>query len=256
MPIGFESMTLAAWWSVAPGTQLSGLDPTENTKACVKFADAVFAIANSQMSEQGEPVYAEVLSPSISARRDDQRGEAWYASADAVNTQTAIVELFPFMGVEPRPERFDHAWYVASVGEAEVAAARVLYDHTDARARILGLRATHPGTEAQFVESIVADLLRAANHGPLVIVVCVRAGALAAQIGLEAADFFPTAYFPNMISTAAGRAGVIQYTRLFHRSWRDSIHFVTSKEWPEAKRLIDRVLDETAVASAPGAASA
>jgi GNAT superfamily N-acetyltransferase len=247
MPIGFESMTLAAWWRVAPGTQLSGLDPAENTKACVKFADAVFATANRPMSEQREPACAEVPAPSISARRDDQGGQAWYASADAVNTQTAIVELFPFKGVEPRPERFDHAWYVASVGEREVAAARVLYDHTDARARILGLRATLPGIEAQFVESIVADLLRAANNGPLVIVVCVRAGALAAQIGLEAAEFFPTAYFPNMISTAAGRAGVIQYTRLFHRSWRDSIRFVTSIEWPEAKRLIDLVLDETAL---------
>src|SRR5215469_2034203 len=74
MSIGFESMTLAAWGSAAPGTQLSGLDPAENTKACMKFAGAVFATANRLVSEQGEPVYAEVPAPFISARRDDQGG--------------------------------------------------------------------------------------------------------------------------------------------------------------------------------------
>src|SRR5262247_1536665 len=227
----------AGAWKAAQnaGLQPVGLEPAENTNACVKFANAVFATASRPLSEQEESACAEVLTPSIRARRQDQEGQAWYASADTVNTETAIVELFPFEGVEPRPERFDHAWYVASIGEAEVAVARVLYDHTDARARILGLRATRPGIEAHFVEGIVADLQRAANDGPLVVVVCVRAGALTAQIGLEAADFFPTAYFPSMISTAAGRAGVIQYTRLFHRSWRESIRFVTSIEWPEAK---------------------
>jgi GNAT superfamily N-acetyltransferase len=253
MPIGFESMVLTASRDQARQTSVRAMKPSSNTKASLNLAYAVCpsgtvtlvssAATDHQLPKSGALAENRILRGSLNVRRDDQSGQAWFASsARAFDRQFALVEFCPLQGVEPHYRRFENMYYMASRNGPDIAAARVFYDRTDARARILGMRGATDGFEVQFLESIVGNLLRLSENGPMVIVACVRTGTLETQISLEAMGFLPTAYFPGIISVPSGRADVIQYTRLVRRSWSDSIRRVTALDWPEARRLIDQVV--------------
>jgi ribosomal protein S18 acetylase RimI-like enzyme len=253
MPIGFESMVLTAWCDWASQTPYREMGTPGNTQASLKLAHAVCPSATAalvslrttgyQLPNGGLVEDKKISPPFLSVRRDDNSGQGWFArSVTAFDRQFALVEFWPLQGVEQHCRRFEHAYYVASKGASDVAAAQVFYDRTDARARILGLRGTTDGVEPQFLEGIVENLLQLSGNEPMVIVLCVRTGTLETQIGLEGMGFFPTAYFPGMISVPNGRTDVVQYTRLVRRSWSESIRSVTALEWPEARRLIDQVV--------------
>ena len=267
MPIGFESMVLTASWNSTDPSRPPETPPAENTGASLKLAQIVCGSAPAkslstadtvgQLSNPGLQNGNEVYWDSLNVRRDDRSGQQWFAdSTDRYVRQSAVVEFWPFHGVEPRYLRFENAYYVASNSASDIAAARVFYDRIDARARILGLRVMTPGVESQFIQGIVENLLQLSNGGPLVVIVCVSACAPATQMGLEVMGFIPTAYFPGMITVEADRADVIQYTRLFGRSWPESTRLVTATEWPEARRIIDQILRSTCSSPASSSTSA
>ena len=88
-----------------------------------------------------------------------------------------------------------------------------------------------------------ADPLTAGK--PSVIVVCVQAAAVDIQEVLESRMFFPTAYYPQLISSGAGRADGVQYTRTSGHSIPQCSKAVSANEWPEARQLIQHVLDSS-----------
>ncbi len=244
MPIGFESMVLTVSWSLSRPEEPHEVSLIENTKAVQRIAETVHRRPRALLSARAE---ASARSPkrgvplgAVETHRDDTHGSVWYARL--TGRRSSIVEFWPLHGEEALLQRFEHAYYVASAGASNIAAARVFCDHTDGRARILGMRASLDGFECQFLEGVVDELLRCCKGKPLVVIVCVRAGEKAVQTRLESLDFFPTAYFPQMISSPAGREDVIQYTRLFGRSWAESIRSVTAMDWPEAREIIDQVV--------------
>jgi len=263
MPVGFESMVLTASWNRARWAQSREMGAADDTNASLKLAVAVCSgapdtlisrtTAECPLPRHGVHAEGGILPASVGVRRDDHIGREWFERpAGAFDRRFGLVELCPLEGAEPRFRRFEHAYYVASAAASDLAAARVFYDRTDARARILALRGVTNGIETQFLEGIVENLLQLSGGGPLVIVACVRDGIPAKQIGLEAMGFSPTAYFPGMISMPTGRTGVIQYTRLLRRSWSESVRSVTALEWPEARRIIDQVVQFHVEAPASG----
>jgi N-acetylglutamate synthase-like GNAT family acetyltransferase len=253
MPGGFESMVLTASWHWPQGTGFCDVAAAESTKASLKLAGAVccspcvdsslLATLGCELANRAAWAANEILPGSISVRRDDQSGQAWFGgSAGAFDRRFAVVEFCPFQGAEPHFQRFEQAYYVASMGNSDVAAARVFYDQTDARARIIGFRGVAEGVELQFLKSIVRNLVQLSPDGPLAITAYVRANAPATHMVLEAHGFFPTAYLPGMICSPTGRTDVVQYTRLCRRSWSESVTSVTALEWPQARRIIDQVI--------------
>lgn len=254
MPVGFESMVLTASWSQGWTAETRYLPPAENTNASVKLADVVCSppLANPYSVMDSDcllpiPVgskVSEICASSVKVCRDDPTGERWFTNSQLPSrTQSSVAELWPFHGVERRFRRFVHAYYVASLGGSDIAAARVFYDRIDARARVLGLRTTIAGVEPHILAGIVDNIDELTGGGPVVVIVCVSSGSCTLQQSLEALGFRPTAFLPGMISNANGRTGVIQYTKLVRKSWPQSVRAVTAVEWPEARSIIDQVVE-------------
>jgi hypothetical protein len=253
MPAGFESMVLTAWFN---RTQSAGQYPDPGrylTLPCLRLARAVLGhdslISTSQVdSVMRHPNRAVEKSGQrvegvISVRRDDIAGRQWFAGPTAmVDRASGIVGLRPLQGTDHRGPRFEHPYYVASSGQSDLGAARVVYDRTDARARILGLKTRAEGVRKALLSGIVRDLVNLVGGSSLVILTCARADDEAMQAELDSLGFLPTAYLPGMISDHQSREAAVQYTRLIGRSLGESVRLVTALDWPEAREVIEKVL--------------
>ena len=253
MPVGFESMLLTAWFdrSRSPG-QHPAAEGCLN-QSCLQLAGAVL---RHDLLTSKSPVDSVTRCPSraeekdaqldggvVTVRRDDLAGQEWFEGPRAmVDRLSGIVGLRPLQGMDHRGFRFERPYYVASSGASDLGAARVVYDRTDARARILGLRTRTGGVRRALLGGIVRDLVSLAGESPLVILACARADDEVLHAELDSLGFFPTAYLPGLISAHQGRGAALQYTRLIGRSLRDSVRSVTALDWPEAREVIEHVL--------------
>ena len=159
-----------------------------------------------------------------------------------VDRVSGIVGLRPLQGMDHRGSRFEQPYYVASSGELDLGAARVVYDRTDAGVRVLGLRTRSEGVRKALLSGIVRHLVNLAGESSLVILACVRADDEVVQAEFDSLGFLPTAYLPGMINDHQGKEAAVQYTRLIGRSLCHSVRFVTAVDWPEARKVIEQVL--------------
>jgi hypothetical protein len=179
----------------------------------------------------------------VKVRCDEAAAHRWFdGPAGMFDRSAGVIGLNPLQGVDHRSHRFTHRYYVACSASSEVGAARVVYDRIDARARVLGLRATAAGVRTILLRHLVDDLLRAATDHPLVIIVLVDSNCSQTQADLTNLGFFPTVYLPAFVAAPRGRSDGVQYTRLFGCSLGESVGAVTAKHWPDAERVIAQVL--------------
>jgi ribosomal protein S18 acetylase RimI-like enzyme len=246
MPIGFESMVLTG--QSPKGSQRC------NSHERLPLANHLHGIHKAVMGFT-PPAISSGLSPraqrhtpfgvaDIDVSRADALGRLWFESpADVFDRSGGIVGLRALQGVDGCRRRFTHSHYVARSPVSELGAAWVVFDRIDARAKIMGLRATAPGVRDALLRFLVGDLLRQAdNRSRLVIVVLVDTACFDAQATLTSLEFFPTAFLPAFISGPKGRRDVVQYTRLAGCSLLNSANSVTAKVWPEAEAVISAVL--------------
>jgi acetyltransferase (GNAT) family protein len=245
MPVGFESMVLTGLWPRAPHEQHGDTPPTPETRGLRAAVMGWTLPMDVRLEDQPQIQATDLIAsdPGVSVRRDDVAGRHWFEqTADLFNRSSGIIGLKPLQGIDYRNGRFMQACYVASSASSELGAARVVYDRVDARARVLGLRATVPAVRAALLRCLVDDLLRLAGHSRLVIIVLVDSKCDQAHGELGRLGFFPTVYLPGFVAAPLGRSDVVQYTRLAGCSLRDSSRDVTAKEWPDAERVIAQVL--------------
>ena len=138
--------------------------------------------------------------------------------------------------------RYDNRWYVARVDGRDTGSLRVVWDHTDRRARMLELFAEAPGIGASLIEAAVTELLAEATDGPLVVAVDLRADAAALQSRLDALGFLPTAYYPALIADGPDRVDAVQFTRLDRRPIERSLDLLGGLDWSEARRVVNAIV--------------
>jgi hypothetical protein len=242
MPVGFESMVLAA-----RGRWLTGPRPAPQPRLpgpASRLADVV--LGGSPAADSLSAAAARQPSPQLGAdltiRRDDAAGRAWFdANVAAGGHRSGILDLHPIVGRDRQGVRYDNGYFIGEAGSSPLACLKLTWDRTDQRARILGLRTRSGVLPGAVLNGAVRELDRLASPGPLTILVTLRADASELQPALEGLDFRPTAYLPGLLS---GPADAVQYTRLRGRSWRDSTAGVTALAWPEARQVIRQVLGD------------
>jgi hypothetical protein len=243
MPIGFESMVLTGqspkdWCNsdeqLPLAKHLHGIH-----KAVMGFTPPGISSGPSPRAQRHTPFAV----TDIDVSRADATGRLWFEGrADVFDRSGGIVGLRALQGLDDCRGRFTHSYYVARSPVSELGAAWVVFDRIDARAKIMGLRATAPAVNAALLRFLVGDLLRQADNSRLVIVVLVDSTCFDAQATLMSLEFFPTAFLPAFISGPKGRRNVVQYTRLAGCSLLNSTNSVTAKVWPEAEAVISAVL--------------
>jgi ribosomal protein S18 acetylase RimI-like enzyme len=247
MPVGFESMVLTGRWprtsdSHGPNGKLP------RTGQAHRLRKTVMGLPSAADAPSGPRILVQAHRPlpsrtDVKVRRDDVAGRRWFDSpVEMFDRSAGIVGLRPLQGVDHRNGRFTHAFYLAESACSEAGAARVVYDRSDARARVLGLRSSTPDVCAALLQHLVNDLLRLAGDGRLVIIVLVDGNCFQVQADLTDLGFFPTVYLPEFIAASRGRSDAVQYTRLAGCSLGESTNAVTAKHWPQAEKVIAEVL--------------
>ncbi|HPA18584.1 MAG TPA: GNAT family N-acetyltransferase [Verrucomicrobiae bacterium] len=175
--------------------------------------------------------------------RDDEAGLRYLQSWDQDQAHGAGVAcLRRLEGGHGNPDRYDRRCFVMRAGGRVVAAARVVSDRRDRRARILDLKSHGQGLQGLLIAGIVKELTQEAAGDHLTTVIDVHTGNPELQATVEALNFFPTAYYPALIGMNLERYDAIQYTRLCHRGeFRHSLDVLHRICWPEAQDLILRI---------------
>jgi hypothetical protein len=157
--------------------------------------------------------------------------------------RSGIICLRPLEGEDREHRRYERPYFLGLRGGNMVGSARAVWDRTDRRARILDVRVERDDLRAAMLAGTTLELLRMAADAPLVVIVNVRADAPDLQRALEQLQFFPTAYYPGLIAAARGRCDAIQFTRLHLCRIEQGLDFVADVDWPQAKLIVDQVLD-------------
>jgi GNAT superfamily N-acetyltransferase len=180
----------------------------------------------------------------IAVRRDDQRGHRFLEELGARNPHASgVVSLRRLEGEDPYGERYAEPCFVARLGERDLAAARVVWDRVDCRARILALQARFHGLQGLLLGELVRQIEHEAGNSSLTTVVDVRADHPRLQATLENLGFFPTVYYPALIAGPSGRVDAIQYTRLHGRRIGQSAAVMDNLDWPDAQRVFRAVAE-------------
>ena len=243
MPIGFESMILTGL-SLKNGRSSPSPSALGTTALSAGLAEAVCGnVTSSHIAVSVIPHPQKQRGLDVQVRKDNANGKNSYARFSGLSPRlSAFVTFSSLQGLDENTSRFEHRYYRAFLNGAEVGAAWVVYDRIDARARLCGFRNSVDGIEFECLRGIVDDLERAAGESPLGIIIWTRCDFSTIQHELESVGFFPTAYFPQLLSAAEGRVDVIQHTLLTRHSLEASARFVTAREWPAAQRIIQQVL--------------
>lgn len=177
--------------------------------------------------------------------RDDSAGKQFLRSWDRTGPHSCgVVCLKHLEGDHGNPNRYDRRYFVVRVGNQVVAAARIVWDRRDCRARVLDLKSLWDGLQGVLFAGLVQDLRREARRENLLIVVDVHTRNPRLHATLEALEFFPTAYYPSLIAIGSERCDAVQYTCLYHcGGFRRSFDSLASVQWPQARQVITCVRD-------------
>ncbi|MDH3639221.1 MAG: hypothetical protein OES09_12290 [Gammaproteobacteria bacterium] len=150
---------------------------------------------------------------------------------------SGVVCLNRLEGEDPKGERYSEKYFVAHVGSCPIAYSRVVWDRIDRRARILCVHTLFHGLQGLMLNTIVNWLQATSTEQKLTIVVDVRADYPALHYTLEELGFFPTVYYPGLVSGEGGRVDVVQFTWLFGYDFADSLQWTGKVDWSEAKKV-------------------
>lgn len=240
-PVGSESMLPTARIRPFALSRRSAARPaTTNARA---LADLV-AGASAAPPLDGQPTLQVIIDDAlIRVRRDDREGERLlHAWRDRPRRWAGVVNLRRFEGENLGRQRYDGRYYVAGTNGQDLGSIRVVWDHTDRRARVLDLQSESVEVGATLIESAVADLRAEASGGPLVIALDVRADAPLLQTRLDALGFLPTAYYPALLADGPSRVDAVQFTQFDARPLDRSLDLLGGLDWPSAALVVGRVV--------------
>ena len=197
------------------------------------------APACQQLSMEPPAAGVEALSL-VTVCRDDRVGKQLIEeTGEKHRHRSGVIAFRRFEG--DAPQRYDRQYHVVRAGQHALAAALVVYDRIDQRARILNLRTKYEGLQGVLLAAVVAALVGQASSRRLVIVIDICADACKLQETLLALDFRPTIYYPSFIARGSARVDGIQYTGLINCEFGDSLDCLDRLDWPSATAVIKAV---------------
>ena len=179
------------------------------------------------------------LSP-VTVSRNDRHGHEFIERSGADNRhRSGVIALKRFEG--SRPNRYDRQYHVVHGAQQPLAAALVVYDRVDQRARLLDLRTTYDGLQGVLLAGVIAALTKQASDHRMTVVIDVCADATRLQQALFELGFRPTIYYPSFVSRGDGRMDGIQYTLLHNGEFEDSLTFLEKLDWLSATQVVRAV---------------
>ncbi len=246
-PVGSESMLLTARFAAAansPAAAVFATDPTRDlarTVAQCAFQSSTFSPRALRRCPLPPCPAHPGAAPSVV--RDDVKGaEILSRWRDRVRHRSGVLDLRRIEGINlPGRPRYDVRHYLFRQGDQVLSCARIVWDHTDCRARILSLQSECEGARDPLLEAVVGSLALEASDGPFIIAVDIRADTPELQLRLEEMGFIPTAYYPALIAGDQGRIDGLQYTLLDHRPLAESLSCLDGLDWDAARNVVARV---------------
>ncbi|MFQ5991669.1 MAG: GNAT family N-acetyltransferase [Nitrospiraceae bacterium] len=175
--------------------------------------------------------------------RDGMAGARLLAEWGAVDPHgSGVVGLRRLEGEDNEGDRYDGQYLVGRLGRYPVACARLVWDRLDSRVRVLALQTLFHGLQGLMLARILEGVERESAYNPLTVIVDVRADSPELQATIERLGFFPTAYYPSLIATRSGRIDAVQYTRLYHLHFEDSLRVMSDLDWSSARQIISEVV--------------
>ena len=196
-------------------------DWTDARKVLVP-ADSKFGISLLAIEAGGVPTVGII---------DKETFEGWRGHwKDTPPHNSGVIGLNRLEGEDPKGERYENLYLCVTLDGKPLALARVSLDHLDRRARILFLESKFHGLQGLILAKATQILeQRDGSNSSVSIVIDVRADFLRLQSTLEQLGFFPTVYYPALISVTnedghAGRVDGIQFTRILVEDAHASSH--------------------------------
>ncbi len=87
------------------------------------------------------------------------------------------------------------------------------------------------GIQGLMFAHVLQALHQEVKDKPLTVVVDVRSDNKKLQLTLEKLGFFPTAYYPSLISYGLRRVDAVQYTRLFNLCFEENLKCTNNLNW-------------------------
>jgi len=176
----------------------------------------------------------------VRVSRENQLGKRLMeASADEDRHRSGVIAFKRFEG--DAPKRYDRQYHVVRAGQHALAAALVVLDRIDQRARILDLRTSYEGLQGILLSAVVAALTEQASNRRMAMVIDVCADAFPLQDVLSALGFHPTIYYPSFVARGSARIDGVQYTRLLNCDFKDSLDCLATLDWPAAVDVVKAV---------------
>lgn len=244
MPTGFESMVVTGYMPMWPGRNRP-INADDLPEPVLRVAASLLESDAGPLPQgrRSEASLYQARAVDVAVLRDDPAGRKWFSGpAELYDHAMGVMGICPMEGPSGRRGRFDRPYFIGLLKGTQVGCVRVLYDRTDARARVVGLRALDEGMRSPLLAGVIQELNRLRGQGPLTVVCYVRADAGSAHRELQELGFFPTAYLPGIAVAATGRRAVVQYTRLFEWLLPESTRGVTASDWPAARQVIEAVV--------------
>jgi GNAT superfamily N-acetyltransferase len=248
-PVGSESMLMTARISPRADRTLVAIYATDAVRSLVRALNERTITVNGRSTRQNlrTPLPPWPVSPAgVPAQlvRDDELGAQILSRwRDRLRHRSGVVDLLRIEGVDSssRP-RYDCRHYLLRQGDKVLACARVVWDRTDCRARILSLQSEFEGARDPLLDGLINSLALEAGQGPFVIVIDIRADTPELQGRLEARGFIPTACYPGLIKIGQARIDAFQYTLLDSRPIAESLRCVDRLDWRAARDVVARVV--------------
>jgi len=162
---------------------------------------------------------------------------------DVMPCARSVIPLRHLQAEDLRGERVKEVHFESYIGRHRLAFAHLVWDFHDRRVRIKNLVSRTNALEGLMLSAVLSWLDHAccARKSPLSVTVDIRADQPAMQGTLEQLGFFPTAYYPGLVSESGLRRDAVQYMRLSGQDFEESLKWLKNLDLAEGAHVFKAV---------------
>lgn len=222
--------------------RLTPMDPPDRSARSKSIVSCDHRSERRKESSQASQVLRNPDANALHVARDDREGRSFLERwpQDALHG-SGVVSLRRLEGEDRSGHRYDRRFFVATIRGAQVAAARLVRDHVDHRVRILELQSHADHIRIPMLRCIIKELMQETEGAPNVIVIDIRADSPEIHEELESLGFFPTVYYPALISVGSVRRDAVQYTLVVGSDVEEQMVPPSIRDWPAALAVVETV---------------
>jgi GNAT superfamily N-acetyltransferase len=178
----------------------------------------------------------------IKVRQDDAKGKVFMENWRTRGLHySGVIGLNRLEGVDVQRMRYRREYHIASIEEEDVGCIRLVWDLLDRRARMLEMQVLVEGIQGILMSETISSVARRKDQEHLTIVLDVRADSVMLHNTLTQLGFFPTVYYPALISDQKCRCDAVQFTLLLGCEFDTSLRFLERVNWEDAATVVNSV---------------